>query len=344
MNATAPRVTVLMSVHNDERFIAEAVASVLSQTFRDFAFLILNDGSTDRTREILATFDDPRLRVVDNERNLGIAWSLNRGLSMIDSEYVTRVDSDDVAMPELLEKTIAFIDAHPDVAVVGVQARPIDVRGRTLRQVALWHRQFRKPLGGVEMDWYRMFDTPFVSSGTMFRRAVVREFPTDTAVAEDAALWAKLGRTHSLANLDEALMCYRVRPTSITFDRTRRERVGYVEWKTTLVAGLLREGLQLEDLPERWASLWVRANEPDVVLSADEVDELLDAIDACASRFDELHPDARGDRAIATHRATMIQRAMSHRRSLRAFLKMLRLDAATALLALPHVLLRRRGA
>ena len=344
MNVTAPRVTVLMSVYNDERFIAEAVASILAQTYRDFAFLILNDGSTDRTREILGTFRDPRLRVVDNERNLGIAWSLNRGLAMIDSEYVTRVDSDDVAMPSLLEKTLAFLDAHPGVAVVGVQARPIDARGRTLHQVALWHRQFRRPRGGAEMEWYRMFDTPFVSSGTMFRRALVPAFPTDTAVAEDASLWARLGRTHALANLDETLMRYRVRATSITFDRTRRERAGYVEWKTKLVDGLLREGLRRDDMPERWALLWVRANEPGVVLSAEEVRELLEAIDACAARFDELHPDARGDRAVAAHRATMIKRVMSHRPSLRTFLRMLRLDATTALLALPHVLLRRRGA
>ncbi len=334
-----PRLTVLMPVYNVESYIAESVRSILSQTYAAFALLVIDDGSTDRTPEILASFRDPRLRVVRNEQNLGLTRSLNRGLSMIDSEYVSRHDGDDVAMPSLLEREVAFLDSHPEVAVVGVQARAMDRRGRTMHHVALWHRGLRRPTGGVAMAWYRMFDTPFVHPGTMFRRALVSEYPTDAPMAEDAALWARVGRTHALANLPQTLIAYRVRrPGSMTFNLDHRARLGYVEWKTKLVHGLLAEGLRWTDEPlERWASLWVRANEPGVSLSRDEVRELLDAIDACAARFDALHPEARRDRFIAAHRATMVQRAMTHAPSFRSFAKMLRLDATTALLALPHV-------
>ncbi|HUR83539.1 MAG TPA: glycosyltransferase [Thermoanaerobaculia bacterium] len=342
--------TVLMPVYNVEPYLEESVRSILSQTYTAFACLVIDDGSTDRTREILETFRDPRLRVVRNEENLGLTRTLNRGLSMIDSELVARMDGDDVAMPSLLEREVAFLDSHPDVAVVGVQARAMDARGRRLHQVALWHRGLRRPPGGVAMAWYRMFDTPFVHPGTMFRRSVVHEYPADAPMAEDAALWARVGRTHALANLTETLVAYRVnRSGSMTFNLAQRARLGYVGWKSKLVHGLLRDGLEWSDeLLERCASLWVRANEPGDSLTRDEVRELLDAIDACSARFDALHPEARRDRFIATHRATLVQRAMAHAPSPRAFAKMLRLDAATALLALPHIagkaLLRRRRA
>ena len=118
----SPRVTVLMAVYNGERFLAEAVASILDQTFRDFEFLIVNDGSTDRSREIILSFGDPRIRLVDNPENIGLTRSLNRGLELAKGGLIARQDADDISLPERLEREIGFLDGNPKAAIVGSQA------------------------------------------------------------------------------------------------------------------------------------------------------------------------------------------------------------------------------
>ena len=103
-----PRVTVLMSVYNDEPFLAEAIDSVLRQTLTDLELLLIDDGSTDRSREIAAAFRDPRLRIIVNEENLGHGPALNRGLASAACEYVANLDGNDVAFPERLAKQVAW--------------------------------------------------------------------------------------------------------------------------------------------------------------------------------------------------------------------------------------------
>src|SRR5437763_13274920 len=103
-----PRVTVLMSVYNDEPFLAEAIDSVLRQTLTDLELLLIDDGSTDRSREIAAAFRDPRLRIIVNEENLGHGPALNRGLASAACEYVANLDGNDVAFPERLAKQAAW--------------------------------------------------------------------------------------------------------------------------------------------------------------------------------------------------------------------------------------------
>ena len=94
-----PRVSVLMSVWNGERYLRQAIESILNQTFRDFEFLIVNDGSTDGSRDIILS-NDNRIRLLDNEANLGLTTSLNRGLELATGEYIARQDADDISLPE----------------------------------------------------------------------------------------------------------------------------------------------------------------------------------------------------------------------------------------------------
>jgi len=325
---SAPRLTVLTSVYNEDRYLAATIESVLRQTYTDFEFLILDDGSTDRSRAIAASYGDPRIRIVDNPHNLGLTASLNRGLSMIRSEYVARLDGNDLSFPERLAKQVTWLDAHPEVAVVGVQAVPIDVRGRVVRRGAWWNRQWRKPAGGVLLDWYRMFDTPFFHSGVLFRHEAIMQlggYDEQQPLAQDAELWMRAGRQYRLANLDEALIAYRIDPDSMTFDLSRPERVGYPDRKGTIVHTLLCEILQWEDVPRRWAELWVEANNPWASLAPMNVRELAVALDACATRFFELHADAKDLTDIATHRASMVARLME------------KADRTTMLSLYPHI-------
>ncbi|MBN2301281.1 MAG: glycosyltransferase family 2 protein, partial [Lentisphaerae bacterium] len=95
-----PKITVLMAVYNGERYVREAINSILGQTFADFEFLIINDGSTDHSRELISSYHDPRLRLIDNDHNLGLTKSLNRGIAAARGEYLARMDADDVSVPE----------------------------------------------------------------------------------------------------------------------------------------------------------------------------------------------------------------------------------------------------
>src|SRR3712207_3671984 len=115
MSPDSPKVTVLMAVYNGEAYLREAVDRILGQTFTDLEFLVVSDGSTDGSAEILRSYADPRLRVVENERNLKLIASLNRGLELARGEYVARMDADDVSLPDRLAKQVAYLEARPEV-------------------------------------------------------------------------------------------------------------------------------------------------------------------------------------------------------------------------------------
>src|SRR5690606_37374672 len=127
-----PRVTVLLAVHNGERYIQEAIDSILAQTFGDFELLIVNDGSTDATRDLVLSYSDDRIRLVDNDHNIGLPKSLNRGLRLAKGRYIARLDADDISEPDRLAAQVSFLQANPDVAMVGSWYRKIDGEGNTL--------------------------------------------------------------------------------------------------------------------------------------------------------------------------------------------------------------------
>jgi glycosyltransferase involved in cell wall biosynthesis len=118
-----------MSVHNDLRYLPQAVDSILRQSFDGFEFLILDDGSTDGSADYLRRLTDPRVRLVRNETNLGLTRSLNGGLDLAGGEFIARMDADDVVMPERLARQVAFLQAHPDTGIVGSSRVLIDEAG-----------------------------------------------------------------------------------------------------------------------------------------------------------------------------------------------------------------------
>ena len=114
-----PTVTVLLSVYNGERYLRESIESILNQTFTDFEFLIINDGSTDDSRRIISSYDDPRIQLIDNEQNIGLSQSLNKGLKLARGTYIARQDADDISEPERLAKQVSYMDRNPHIALLG---------------------------------------------------------------------------------------------------------------------------------------------------------------------------------------------------------------------------------
>ncbi|MBU2061124.1 MAG: glycosyltransferase [Bacteroidetes bacterium] len=112
-------VCVLMPVYNGESYLREAINSILNQTFSDFEFVIINDGSTDNSEEIILSYHDPRIKYLKNEENKGLIYTLNKGIKLIDSTYIVRMDADDISMPHRIEKLIQFMEKNPAIGICG---------------------------------------------------------------------------------------------------------------------------------------------------------------------------------------------------------------------------------
>jgi len=207
-----PEVTVLMAVYNGERYLREAIESILSQTFQDFEFLIINDGSTDRTREIVLSYADPRIRLVDNEGNLGQTRSLNRGLERAQGQFIARQDADDISEPERLARQVAFLEANPELALVGTWATMIDAQG-----VPIGAEEF--PCDCTQIRWCLLFFNPFVHGSVMLRKSAVPGqigfYNEAITYAQDYELWSRIARSLPVANVGEHLVKLRITPWSM---------------------------------------------------------------------------------------------------------------------------------
>ena len=134
MGDYSPLVTVIMPAYNCEKYIREAIDSILNQTFIDFEFIIINDGSKDRTNKILQSYQDPRIVVINNKRNLGIVKSLNKGLKLAKGEYIARQDADDISLPERLMKQVKYLDSRKNIGLLGCGVIEIDEYGSEKRR------------------------------------------------------------------------------------------------------------------------------------------------------------------------------------------------------------------
>lgn len=194
-------------VHNGERFLTETIASVLRQTFGDFEYLLVDNASTDDSSAILEEFarQDRRIRVFRNPVNLNMSGSLNRALDLARGIYLANLDQDDLAHPERLERQVAFLDAHPEIGVVGAQAITIDALGKTLQPLTY-------PADPGLSRWIVLFGTPILHSAALMRRALVLQaggYSVSQWLANDYILMANLIRLTGIVNLQDTLVSYR---------------------------------------------------------------------------------------------------------------------------------------
>lgn len=212
-------VCILMPVYNGMPYLRQAVESVLDQTLGAWQCVIVNDGSTDDTRDFLASIRDDRFLILDQE-NAGISAAVNHGLEYCDARYVARLDADDVALPTRLAEQVEFLDAHAEVALVGTQVAPMGARGAG--------SSLKLPIGhDAIMSALIAGRHAMAHSSIMVRTDVLRQVGGywSLAFGEEYDLMLRIGEVAQLANLDRVLLHYRVHQAGMNGSAMRRMRI-----------------------------------------------------------------------------------------------------------------------
>lgn len=234
-----PRVSVVMSVYNGERYIRQAVESILNQTFGDFELLLIDDGSTDQTPAILKSFNDPRIVRITHPANLGLVTALKEGVEQARGELIARMDADDISSPDRFAKQIAFLDAHPEVGVLGTAMRQVDSRGRLLAIVD-------PPTDHALIEWMMLFESPVMHATVMMRRAIVVRAGNYNLLyrhIEDGELWSRMITITRFANLPEVLYVRRWGRGSVSYQQATLQRQRGAEIRLGLLQRLLGRAL-----------------------------------------------------------------------------------------------------
>lgn len=217
-----PVVSVLMPVYNAEKYVAEAVESILSQTFGDFEFLIINDGSSDSSLAILKRYSkkDQRLRLLSRPHT-GLVVALNEILQLARGKYLARMDSDDVALPERFRLQVAFLESEPDVVCVGGAHELIDDKGRLLTRLEM--PESNNEIQQLALAGHVTINHP---SAMIRRTSLIEVGGYDEAMlpAEDLDLWLRLGEVGALANLKDTVLKYRMHTKSVSEQNQIQQR------------------------------------------------------------------------------------------------------------------------
>lgn len=229
-----PLVTVLMSVYNGMDYLSEAIESILAQTLDDFEFIIINDGSIDKSKEIILSYKDPRIFLLDLSTNIGLPKALNKGLEISQCEYIARMDADDISLYNRLQKQYFYIKQHPEVGVLGTGIRIID---ESKQIVGKWI----PPKDNNLIVWSLLFSNSFAHSSVMFRRSEVMSVKGYRSVeTEDFDLWSRLSGKTKFSNLQEELLLYRNHSVS----KTKKEPIIHSKHSLLVMQNSIAELLQ----------------------------------------------------------------------------------------------------
>jgi glycosyltransferase involved in cell wall biosynthesis len=205
---TIPKVSVLMPAYNAEKYIALAIDSILAQSFQDYEFIIINDGSTDNTEQIIGSYNDARIRYIKNETNLKLIATLNKGFDLCLGQYIVRMDADDISLPDRIEKQVQFMDQNPEIGLCGTafesfgfingpyfyKSEDIDIRIRLLHECHMLHPSI------------------------IIRTEVIRQHNLYMTIlhGEDLDFFIRIAEQTKLANLPEILIRYQQLPESMS--------------------------------------------------------------------------------------------------------------------------------
>ncbi len=208
-------VTVFMAAYNAGPYISQSIQSILNQSFRDFELLIVNDGSTDNTVEIIKSFSDPRIRLIENESNKGLGFTRNVALKEAKGEFLAILDSDDIAFPDRIERQLRHFSTNPQLAVLGGYAHIIDEKGNRTGKT------MTPPHGSDHLRAILFFANAFVHSTIMIRTSAFREiggYPNHP-VAQDYGLFARIALKYEVDNMPEYFVEYRIHDTNISIKK-----------------------------------------------------------------------------------------------------------------------------
>lgn len=200
-----PFVTVFMPVYNSEKYVAEAIESIILQTYQNLEILIVDDGSTDRSVEIIEKYNDPRIRLIQNGENRGIPYTRNMGLQEARGKYLAIMDADDKSHPARIERQVGFLENHPDIDVAGTYY--IQFNETTTKKVGI---PFIRP---DELRLMLLFYNPIANPSVMLRKETLEKYDLtydeDFFVAQDYQLWSQLIKVGNIYIMPEYLLYYR---------------------------------------------------------------------------------------------------------------------------------------
>lgn len=211
VNIPLPLISVVMSVYNGAAYLRQAMESILSQSYVNFEFIIINDGSKDESLAIIKSYTDPRIRLIDNNGNKGLIYSLNRGIEAAGGKYIARMDADDISLPKRFEKQVAFLEADPTLGVCGCDYIQFSENRETYSSAFKIQDEI--------LGWM-LFNASVVHPSLMIRVSVLKEqnpvFNAEFKHAEDYELWSRLLFTCKFGAVNETLFKYREHGGQVT--------------------------------------------------------------------------------------------------------------------------------
>ena len=202
---TNPQISIIMPAYNAKKYVAEAINSILAQTFTDFEFIIINDASADSTKNIIESFQDPRIKLINNEQNQGVAKSLNIGISAAKGKYIARMDADDISLPQRFQTQFDFMEQNPD----------IDICGSWMETFGNEERVVNFPLSHSDIRDTAFFSPPLPHPTAIFKRDLSLQYSSEFPRAEDYDLWCKKIDTCKFANIPKILLHYRIHGSQV---------------------------------------------------------------------------------------------------------------------------------
>jgi len=193
-----PKISVIMSVYNGERYLREAIDSILNQTFPNFEFIIVNDAATDSSLKIIQSYHDKRIRVIENEENIGLTKSLNKAIKQARGKYIARQDADDISLPHRFLEQLSYLERRPEVALLGTSVYHIDEQGKVLGRVIVPIKPGNKLLK----------ENQFNHGSTIFKKNVVVKLGGYNSIlrySQDYELWLRIAKHHEVGNLPQPL-------------------------------------------------------------------------------------------------------------------------------------------
>ena len=208
-----PLISVILPVYNSEKYIYSSINSILQQTFTQFELLILNDGSTDSSAEIINSFQDPRIRFFSHE-NIGLSATLNRGINLSRASLIARQDADDISHPSRFDLQFKYMENNPDCSLLGTAAQIIDTE-------KLLNRYVYPPKNDIDCKFELSFKNCFIHTSVIIRKSILNEVglystSSDRSFVEDYDLWSRISLKSKVANLIDTLVYYRSLPDSLS--------------------------------------------------------------------------------------------------------------------------------
>jgi glycosyltransferase involved in cell wall biosynthesis len=220
-NFKKTKISVLMSAYNSDKYIDKTINSILTQSYKNFEFIIVDDGSTDNTLDILKKYSkqDKKIKLIINNKNLGLTKSLNKALKLSKSKYIARIDADDLSLENRLQKQFDYLEENKDIAACGTQGIYIDENNKELGKKLL-------PTSYKNIKNKLIFNNQFIHSSLFIRKSVLDKvgvYNEKFRTSQDYELMLRIAEKNKVTNLDIALVKWRVHNNSISWTSKKQE-------------------------------------------------------------------------------------------------------------------------